>query len=209
MPVFAKDDKFILFIHVPKTGGSFVENFFHLNGYAMAYLDRGLREPRFNQVRRVSPQHMHAAMILQEFEMDKFDHIFMAVRHPVKRLLSEYRMRLDPENPVDFNDWFDEIFEEYQINPCVSDNHIRPQWEFVVNGARIFRQEDKFDAAWAATMEKEFGLKFEKKQFGLSESSHAKKPFAKGTDAITQENKDRIMALYEKDFAFFGYKPRF
>jgi len=207
MPVLIKDDKFILFIHVPKTGGSFVELFFKHNGYKIAYLDRGLNVPNLNDIRLCSPQHMHAPILRETFDLDKFDHIFMSVRHPVKRLLSEYRMRLDPLYPVDFNDWFTDIFEEYQKNPYVNDNHIRPQHEFWIEGARVFKQEDKFAASWAAEVEREFNLTFPRKVFGSAESSQKKRRFSIGTDAIRQENKDKILALYEKDFDVFDYTP--
>ena len=209
MPVFAKDGKFILFIHVPKTGGSFIEDFFHQNGYALGLINQGKQSPNFNAIFRTSPQHMHAEQIRLMLDMDRIDHIFMAVRHPVKRLLSEYTMRLDPEAPEDFNDWFDAIYEEYQTNPFVSDNHIRPQWEFEVEGARIFRQEDGFGGKWAATLEREFGLSFPKKFFWRSGASLHKRQFACGTDTITQENKDKILALYARDFKQYGYEPIF
>lgn len=209
MPVLFNQEKVFLYIHVPKTGGSFVEIFFNKNGYKLGYLDRGLATPNLNKYRRCSPQHMEAALLRQTFRLEKFDGIFMTVRHPVKRIISEYRMRLDPEEPEHFNDWFGKIFEEYQEDPYVSDNHIRPQHEFVIEGCAIFRQEDKFDAGWAAKVESLFGIKFNKVFSGVAESSHKKAPYASHASDISAENKEKILKLYKKDFETFGYEPSF
>lgn len=209
MPVFATEEKFILYVHVPKTGGSFVENFFHRNGFGIAYIDRGMRKPDFNEVRVVSPQHMHAEMLAWTFDLSKFSSIFLTVRHPLARLLSEYRMRLDTKEPIDFNEWFEDIYAQYLDDPFVNDNHIRPQHEFMVEGALVYRQEDKFDAKWADLVEKDLSVHFPKRVFSVSESSHRKKPFSRGTDAITKTNQDKILSLYERDFSMFGYDVPF
>ena len=41
MPLFTKGDRSVLYIHVPKTGGTSIEHFFLSNGYAAEYLDTG------------------------------------------------------------------------------------------------------------------------------------------------------------------------
>ena len=209
MPIFHKDGKFLLYVHIPKTGGSYIENFFFKNGYDVGMLDRGLHKPFFNKVRLVSPQHMHAELLEATLDLTAFDLVFMSVRHPVSRLLSEYRMRLDPANPVDFNDWFADMYEQYLLDPFVSDNHLRPQHEFVLESAHVFKQEEGFDAAWADRLEAEFGLEFHSKEFARSETSQHKIPFSKSTDQISAENKSKILELYQKDFDLFGYELKF
>jgi len=94
MPVFFRGSYRILFIHVPKAGGTSIEAFFEANGFKTAYLDRGGSPESLNAVRRCSPQHMHAALLEALFDPDMFDYVFMTVRHPVRRLLSKVVMEL-------------------------------------------------------------------------------------------------------------------
>jgi hypothetical protein len=152
---------------------------------------------------------MEADLLARTFRLEKFDGIFMTVRHPIRRIFSEYRMRLDPEAPEDFNEWFARIYDEYQEDPYVSDNHIRPQHEFYIKGCSVFRQEDGFDAEWARKCQKIFGIKFARMVKGRAESSHKKLAFATGTDDVSSENKKKILELYAKDFDQFGYEPVF
>lgn len=209
MPIFVKDDKFILYVHVPKTGGSYIELLFQNNGFALAYYDRGVRKPTLNTVRHCSPQHMHATMIEAIFDPDAFDHAFMTVRHPIERLMSEYRMRLSRENPVDINDWIGHMIDGYEEDAFLLDNHIRPQSEFFMPGIRTFKQEDGFDDAWAREIETEFSINLEQPVSQQAKSSESKKSVAQGTSEISPENRGRILRLYERDFELFDYKPDF
>ena len=40
MPIFTRNGRHILFIHIPKCAGSSIENAFKMNGYSISYLDR-------------------------------------------------------------------------------------------------------------------------------------------------------------------------
>ena len=135
MPVFLKDGKSVLYIHVPKTAGSSIAAFFQKNGFQVHHQDLG--GPRsLNRYRRCSPQHMHAEQILSHFRLERFDYVFITVPDPLKRLLSGYvRMRFAQDTPA-LPVWFNRAVRRYLEDSYCLDNHIRPQVEFMVPPAR-------------------------------------------------------------------------
>ena len=146
MPIFIKDNKYFLFVHVPKTGGTSLEVVFARSGSAAAYIDFG-GKGTLNHLRRCAPQHMHGELLQSQFVIEKFDGIFMVVRNPYDRFRSEYCMahpvNCDPSgNAVEA--WAEKVFAEYAEDNYVHDNHIRPQNEFFVPGAVVFRFEQGF-----------------------------------------------------------------
>lgn len=146
MPVFRKDQQKILFIHVPRTGGSSIERAFRDSGFQTLYLDSKVGRTSWNHVRRCTPQHMHAQMLDALFRVDRFDLVFMVVRDPMSRLKSEYLWRnRDKDFDVDgrsLERWARRSFAEYRSDPFRYDNHLRPQVEFELPGTRVFSYED-------------------------------------------------------------------
>ena len=70
---------------------------------------------------------------------------FMIVRHPMQRLISEYRHsrklgRIDSRLP--FNSWAQLMLNIASIGPHYSNNHYRPQNEFHCFDAEVFRFEE-------------------------------------------------------------------
>lgn len=137
MPVFEKDGKRILYIHVPKTAGSSVLDLFDSNGFETSYLSWQAAELYQGLC---SPQHIHGELIEREFELSSFDYIFSVFRDPVDRLISEYTWRCASlgERHKDFKSWAYQTLETYNSNPYINDNHIRPQSEFYVMGCEVF-----------------------------------------------------------------------
>jgi len=203
MPVFFKDKKRILFIHVPKTGGTSIEFFFEANGYKTAYLDRGGSPESLNPQRRCSPQHMHAALLESLFDTSRFDYVFMIVRHPIRRLLSKFVMENRNADSVEqLENWIQAVFARIEIDPGYMDNHLRPQCEFLVANAEVFRLEDGFGASFVSRLEAQIGLQFRQKT--VSREMHAT---SSGLDMsmIRPALRDRVAAYYQNDFKMFGY----
>ncbi|NNE53693.1 MAG: sulfotransferase family 2 domain-containing protein [Sulfitobacter sp.] len=194
MPIFFTEAEAILYVHVPKTGGSSVEALFLSSGYEVYFL-----HTQFAAITRTmacSPQHYHADLLRNCFKLDQFDLIFMTVRHPVDRALSEYRMR-NPEGDAP-DAWIMEVLERQVADPFHLDNHLRPQVEFHVPGARVFRQEDRFDADWVRHMN------------GLLQRPLVHRPVARLQSKTTGlhfslETTRRIEDFYSADMSFFGY----
>lgn len=144
VPVIRISDKQVLFIHVPKTGGSSIEA--RLAQFGSVQL--GARDLRTSFP--CSPQHFHRALLEQLFRASDFDWAFMVVRHPVSRIVSQYqyqtrkRRLLRPALP--FSSWLRKALLMRRMNPYLRDNHMRPQHEFEAFGAEVFRYEDGLEA---------------------------------------------------------------
>ena len=200
MPLFQRDEKSLLYVHVPKTGGTAIEAFFQRNGFAADLLDTG-GPGSFNRVRRCPPQHMEARLLEQVLRPGRCDYVFMTVRDPLARIVSEYRMRARgtpkiPKLPV----WFDRAVARLADDPYAFENHLRPQAEFRLKDAEVFRQEDGLDRI-VDKLEQVLGATFEQRRM----------PRAKPHEdvAVPQEDIDAIRTLvrgvYWRDYAVFGY----
>lgn len=145
MPVFTKNNKKILFIHVPKAGGTSIEHFLIDNGWKMSFFDGG-GENSWNVFLKCSPQHMHAEMLKNIMRLAAFDASFMIVRHPLARIKSEFKWRKKhsflEKQDISYNDWIKETLSLYNTNNFIYDNHIRPQNEFELENSKVFCLED-------------------------------------------------------------------
>lgn len=156
MPVLHTGDKKILFIHVPKTGGTFVETLLDSYG-SVSGVKYGLEDlPNLP----CTIQHFHGPMLEHIHSVDRwevvsdFDYVFMMVRHPLDRLLSEYRYRnrgafettrmAQGKWQEHLDVWCQDAMEQYKWDQFHLDNHVRPQHEFEAFDPEIFRFEDGF-----------------------------------------------------------------
>jgi hypothetical protein len=199
MPFVQWNDRNILFIHIPRTGGTTVEHW-------MRELDElRLFSYGFPAFSKVTPQHLRYSDIRELFGENFFDYVFTIVRNPFDRLASEYRLRL--KNAQEgvwsggpcFSTWLEHRLESYQRNPHVLDNHLRPQWEFVSDAAKVFKYENGLGVVLRAIAEDigvappaELAHKLSTKDVG--DKIHFDIPDA-----------ERITAFYAGDFERFGY----
>jgi len=148
VPVFIQGERYVLFPHVPKTGGTSVERLFHRNGWRMHLRDAKVGKGSMHYVRRCSPQHLHAALLRELVDLSRIELCFMVVRDPIARFRSEYAMRQKDPSKTDaasVEAWADRILARYERNPYALDNHVRPQHEFLLPGTEVFRLEDGLD----------------------------------------------------------------
>jgi hypothetical protein len=212
MPIFIKDNISIFYIHVPKTGGTYIEHFFKKNGFSILELSAS---PHLNKLRYCSPQHMHAEQINLLYNIKKFDYAFMSVRNPIFRLRSEFIMRNkhfnEEKNNIfgrhkkDINLWWKVIKKNFTKNSFVSDNHIRPQSEFYIDGVDIFKQEDSYDEVWAQNLESKIGLKFE--FLKIPRRKNAEKNYGEDIKKIvlSDDTFEDVKQFYQADYEKFGY----
>jgi len=84
MPIFETPRGRVLFIHVPKTGGSTIE--FELAQHHQISMISNSVWPGYQSI----PQHLHSGPLTELFRSDEFVYAFLVVRNPVDRIYSEY-----------------------------------------------------------------------------------------------------------------------
>lgn len=208
MPALFKGDRSVLFVHIPKTGGSTIERLFRKSGYSMRLHDTADKSKGASLMpfRRCSPQHWHAPLLEEILAVDKFDLVFLLSREPIARFRSEYAMRhhKDPRtDSASVEDWADRAFARYAKNPYCLDNHFRPQHEFHLPNAAVYRLEDGMDAI-VADLNERFGLELS------TEIPHAMSSVKRGGIAssdvqISPALDERLRSFYAEDFVRYGY----
>lgn len=213
MPIFLVNRIRVLFVHIPKTGGSSVSRWL---GEAGA---EAFRIPT-RTVLPCPPQHFHADLLSALFPGPGwFDYAFAITRHPEARMVSEYvwrksggrKLRLwgglrrqavtevSPETRSrDFSRWLRQNLRAVERNPYHLSNHLRPQVEFTaLPELEIFRFEDGMEPIFARLSEvtglaAPRDLPREKATGGLEVPLHA-------------GDRARIETQYARDYDRFGY----
>jgi len=201
LPIFSKDGVYVLYIHVPKTGGTAIEDLFARNGFRTDYLARG-DTPVLNAVYRCAPQHLHATQLEAIFNLPRFHYSFVTVRNPYARLISTFRMHhAEPKRPVKFNDWAVKTLARFAGDPFIFHNHIRPQVDFLLPGAEIFKFEQGYDEAWVGRLSAKIGLPFTAPRMQRVMVSQKEQSDLMMADDV----KAMIGEVYAQDFARLGY----
>ncbi|MBB1087967.1 sulfotransferase family 2 domain-containing protein [Lysobacter sp. SG-8] len=200
MPFIEHNDKRLLFIHVPKTGGTSVE------AWMSQVAPLRLRTVGVPASLKCTPQHLRMSDFNQLFGKGYFHEAFCLVRNPFSRIESEYRMRLSmhksgffKEGP-EFSAWLETSLDRARKEPWLFDNHLRPQWEFVEKNVEVHKLESGLDAALSAAAA----------SIGLAFTGPAPRLLASGKEAgmrIEWESSDiaRVCDFYKRDFDTFGY----
>ena len=161
MPLLEAGPRRIFFAHIPKTGGTSVEAYMATKGR----LSMTSPDERPAPGEPVTAQHYHRDLYLPKLADTPVDAFFAILRDPVDRMVSEYRFRLrrraglhalDPRiwfgrwpvklagrhRHMSFAEWAEAAFAACAADPCVNDNHIRPQSDFICEGMTLFTFEN-------------------------------------------------------------------
>ena len=142
MPILVRNEKSVLFVHIPKCGGSSFLKAMNQRRWLELLSIRGLHA---NQLKfmRCSPQHLHAELLHQLIKPEAFDHIVTLVREPMSRLISEYSwQKVQGMTDLQPEQWIEQTFSEFQKDPFLDDNHIRPQSDFILDPTKIYKLEE-------------------------------------------------------------------
>ncbi len=143
MPIFDKENYKILFVHIPKTGGSSIEHWLNTQCDSMYFYT-----PTPPKTMKVTPQHMPKVDI-DVLLNNNYRYSFAIVRNPYDRMESEffYRQTLaSKSNEIletkDFSKWLLNNLDELRRTPFHSDNHFREQNYFIDNSVDTYKFED-------------------------------------------------------------------
>ncbi len=202
MPVFVRDDVRVLYAHVPKTGGSAIEDAFADAGWQTHLLDRTSARHPSQRFRRCSPQHLHADLLEQLVRLERIDLVLVVVREPMARFRSEFlwRHRREPQADADtVTRWGRRVLDKYAEDPFVRDNHIRPQSQFLLPGAQVHRYEDGLQPALEDVAQR---LGCPAPRLRPREPSGGA---SSATVPVSGELERLLLDFYADDFALLGY----
>jgi hypothetical protein len=197
MPLYRFRDKLIFFVHIPKTGGSTVEELLVSYGAKQA-----LKFHKRLGYSNSTPQHMHAAVYRKLIPKSFYDYALALVRNPYARLASEYKWRskLSGGQLPSFDQWILESLASLEESPYLYDNHMRRQSEFVSPSVEIFRLEDGIEKPIKAAIDA-LGI-----EPPAVEIHHAKKSTPEPL-VLKGPAREAVVAYYAADFEAFGYSP--
>lgn len=201
MPYIEHEGKRILFVHIPKTGGTSIES------WMSSIAPLKLFNPIPPRALRVTPQHLRMVDIETMFGADYFDFVFAIVRDPYKRLESEFKMRTERLADVivqkgRFKPWLDYVLNKAKADPFFLDGHMIPQWEYLSDNCTIYRFEDGIEGIIKDVAEKT-GLPLPEKTPHYRDSSDFKVEINWESNGIMAVNQK-----YRADFEQLGYPMR-
>lgn len=201
MPLVSKDGLNIFFAHVPKAGGTSVQEYLIRRFGKLQLLDLDRAEngqPR--QTGLIMPTAHLSAVDLEDLLPVDLEYSFAVVRDPMTRMLSGYRFQtgVSQMSRFSFSTWLRIVIACARIDARSYDNHIRPQVDLVSNACEVFRLEDGFDdmIAW---LDKVSGTSAPELEVGhLLKRKRAEIP-------VSYEDAALIETFYAADYARFGY----
>lgn len=199
MPFIEHNGQRILFIHIPKTGGSSIE---HWLGQQAPLRFKTMGKPIAT---KSTPQHLRFSDMADLFGKDYFDYAFTIVRNPYDRIASEYRMQAIQKSGniwkdfIPFDRWLESMMELREEDSWARDNHLRAQWQFTSKHVEVFRYEDGLDDA-VAQIASATGLTASPLEKLVSSEQF------KGEIDWDVPDYIRVQEAYRRDFKQFGYE---
>jgi len=195
----------LIFVHIPKTGGTTVEKRLNLTN-----LDNLYSTTLFQNGRTL--QHMTWDKYKDKFpEKYKTYTTFSIVRNPYTRFLSSY-MWMPPQSKLGklSGQTIEEFIEEaalcnmiknYFKNPFFE--HFLPQWKYIYDSNNNLMIDALFYQEKYHNIDTFLKKKFNCHSTTTFEIGNQHKPI------LTKENKRKIFLIYKKDFELLGYNETF
>jgi hypothetical protein len=195
-------NKKCIYIHIPKTAGTSVEQYLRENGK---------NELQYHGVRNGRSMHHFTAFDLKHevpFIFNKY-YKFSIVRNPYDRLLSEYYWTpiigvgfKSGQTKADFITYVSKVVNKKLFFNNIFNDHFIPQYLFIYNGKKIlidqlFKYEDL-----------DYTINYLKEKLDIHiEFPCLNKSMNSTITKIgwTDRQKERIYKIYQKDFILFNY----
>jgi len=219
VPIYHKHR--LIHIHIPKTGGTAIEQFFHEIGDMTWGLESWVGQERRNG-RWYEYQHLSLPELqsLSKSEYETYDS-FAVVRNPYSRLLSDYIWRqaisqVYPESPTpafasfdafiraipkDINsNWTRHIHnaDQKEANFLI---HIRPQYKYIIDAAENLLVDDIFRFE---NLDQEIDKLFNR--YCLKNTKFIKPHNRNLNEFFNRTTISIVNEIYEKDFQQFSYE---
>lgn len=151
MPIVSIGGGLVYFAHVPKAGGTSVEQYMEKRFGPLAFFDNQFTSwPEDTCWSKSSPQHLDRLGLSRLFPDGFFRAKFTVVRHPVSRLRSAYLFQRDGARCIpaqmSFWDWLNSLPQAQAQDPFYLDNHTRPMDDIVPQDCTVFKMEQGLDA---------------------------------------------------------------
>ncbi len=179
----------LVFIHIPKTGGTTINEIAKVEGIKWRY--NGDR-------RRYSCQcntwHIPPNEKIRELNIPTF----CVVRNPYERVISEYRFRNHFTSVESLNDYIACRIKNLESPECIDDCHWIPQHQYVTYCDHALKYEN---------LKEDFDNLMIQYKLKMRMDIHRNKSEGKSFQIsdISEENIKRINQYYRKDFEMFGY----
>ena len=199
MPLFNFRPGVVQFVHIPKTGGSSIVTALSEFGPCAMFLDRR------SKYLPCTPQHLMVSGFDELIPEGFADYAFTIVRHPMSRLMSEYRYQSRRHSHKwwglpGFDRWVARSLKATNFNKYHCDNHFRPQVEFLSDSVQVFKfEEDGLRRALNAVCDF-CGVN------RIAEVPHEMLAPAVDT-AASFKTIEHVREFYADDFETFGYDP--
>ena len=208
-------DKKVIFIHVPRTGGSSIEKYLDIPRTVPNFCCNIMNTSIYYKNCRYAMTHV-PAQVMRKFFPEHYEkyYKFAFVRNPYERVVSEYfwlmkkdenqGKQIDPGSVEKFSKW---LFKYYTVAPKdlfgFRDHHCTQKHLLCDEGGKlmvddVFRYENYND-----------GVQKIKTVLNISKAEIPWVNFSKyGIDKkimLTDENKEFIYKIHQEDFLTFGY----
>ena len=197
--------KKLIFVHIPKTGGTTIEN--------VMELDKGHIGCGFGEFNGKALQHLtfhEIKKILGDETFDKYEKISI-YRNPISRMVSEYYWceipgigHKDGQDFDSFLDYVEKCVRNENFNETIYHDHFIPQHKFVFDDNDKLVVDKLFNFDDFDSIDKYFSEKYD---YHIENKKCLKNARSDKIELNTQQ-KRRIYNIYKKDFELFNIDPQ-
>jgi len=215
MPILRYKNKISHFVHIPKCGGSSIEDYLSRVNIKIGFYDNEFTyNPSSIKWNITSPQHIDGYSLSRLFPHDFFDFAFVIVRNPIARFLSAYKFQMLVEKKfsfnTDINDFIKNDLKDILNEKTMFDNHFTKQIDFLHPNLSydIFKLENGTDRI-KKYIDNKFRIEFTTKKIRHKNKENLKSKYLtfkkKNNFTISLDSKKILKEIYYDDFKKFLY----